>query len=60
MSYRELVERERAEYIGRKVLYKGEEHKIVDVDYNGALLIDLPAKFTETTAVSRFDKNLKF
>ena len=58
MSYRELIEQERAEYIGRKVLYKGEPHTIVDVDYNGALMIDKKAEYTDTTAVYRFDKDL--
>ena len=58
MSYRDLVERERREYIGRDVIYKGERHKIVDVDWNGAILIDLKAQFTDTTALYRFDKDL--
>lgn len=58
MTYKELVEKERAEFIGKEVIYKGQRHRVVDVDYNGGLLIDLPAKFTDTTAVSRFDKEL--
>lgn len=58
MSYRDLVEQERREYIGRDVIYKGERHKIVDVDWNGAIMIDLKARFTETTALYRFDKDL--
>lgn len=60
MTYRELVEKEKSEYVGRKVLYKGEKHTVVDVDYNGGLLIDLPTQFTETTAISRFDRDLEF
>lgn len=58
MSYRDLIEQERKEYTGRACTYKGEPHTIVDVDYNGGLLIDLKAEYTDTTAVSRFDKNL--
>lgn len=58
MSYKEFVEKERKKFVGKKVIYKGEPHKVVDVDYNGALLIDLRAQFTETTAVSKFDENL--
>ena len=58
MSYRVLVESERREYIGRAVIYKGESHKIVDVDWNGAIMIDQKAQFTDTTAVDRFDKDL--
>ena len=59
MTYRELVERERKQYIGRTAFYKGEEFKIVDVDYNGAIMINKKARFTDTTAVSRFDENLE-
>ncbi len=59
MAYNELVEKDRQSFVGKNVIYKGEPHKVVDVDYNGALLIDLRAQFTETTAVSRFDENLQ-
>lgn len=58
-TYKELIEAERAEYIGKDVIYKGAKHKVVDVDYNGALLIDLPTEHTDTTAISRFDKDLE-
>ena len=58
MSYRDLIAQERAEYIGRKVLYKGQPYTIVDVDYNGGLLIDKKAEHSDTTAVYRFDKDL--
>ena len=38
-----------------EVLYiDGNVYTVTDVDYNGALLIDKKAEFTETTAVSRF------
>jgi len=53
-TYRELVEKDRAEWIGQKVWFEGEQYTVVDVDYNGALLIDKKARFTDTTAVSRF------
>lgn len=59
MTYKELIEKERAEYIGSDVEYEGRKYTVVDVDYNGGLLIDKPAEFTPTTAVSRFDKKLK-
>ena len=29
-------------------------HKVLDVDYNGMLLIDLPTPFTDTTVVEPF------
>ena len=44
--------------IGMKVKYAGEDYTIVDVDYNGGLLIDKPAQFTETTAIYEFDQLL--
>lgn len=51
MSYRDWIEKLRAEWTGRKVLFEGSIYTVVDVDYNGGLLIDKPARFTETTAV---------
>lgn len=59
MAYNELVEKDRQSFVGKNVIYKGGPYKVVDVDYNGALLIDLRAQFTETIAVSRFDENLQ-
>lgn len=50
-TYRELIERYRKEWTGAEVIYEGNKHKVVDVDYNGALLIDKKAQFTDTTAV---------
>lgn len=54
MTYKELVERDRREWTGRTVEYEGRAYKVIDVDYNGAIMIDLPGRFTDTTAVSRF------
>lgn len=54
MTYKELVRNDRAYWIGRKVLFDGNVYTVKDVDYNGALMIDKPARFTDTTAVSRF------
>ena len=50
--YREWIENLRRFWIGRRVKYAGEDHTVVDVDYNGMLLIDKPAQFTPTTAVA--------
>ena len=52
MTYREWIQERRGEWTGKKVIYQGNEYNVVDVDYNGALLIDKKAEFTETTAVS--------
>ena len=51
MTYSEYINGLRAEWKGRAVIYNGERHKVIDVDYNGMLLIDKPAQYTETTAV---------
>ena len=50
-TYREYIEELKEKYIGKTVRYEGKTHKIVDVDYNGAIHIDRPGRFTETTAV---------
>lgn len=52
MTYRQHIEELRAEWIGREISYKGERHTIVGVDYNGSILIDKPARFTDTTAIA--------
>ena len=50
-SYKEYIERLKKEWIGKAVLFENEEHTVIDVDYNGSLLIDKKARFTDTTAV---------
>ena len=50
-SYKDLIEKQRKEWIGAKVKWQGESYTVIDVDYNGALLIDKPALYTPTTAV---------
>ena len=49
--WRDYIEKLKAEYIGKQVIYDGNVYNIVAVDYNGIIHIDKPAKFTETTAV---------
>ena len=39
-------------WIGKTIEQEGEKYKVVDVDYNGALLIDKKARFTDTTAIA--------
>lgn len=59
MTYKELVAEDQARFIGKKVKYEGGIYTIVDVDYNGALMIDRETRFTDTTAISRFDTNIE-
>lgn len=51
MNYKDWITELRREWLGKKVTYEGKEYTVVDVDYNGCLLIDKPGQFTDTTAV---------
>lgn len=51
MLYRDHIEEMKKKWIGSRVLFDGMPYTVVDVDYNGGLLIDKKAKFTDTTAV---------
>lgn len=51
-TWREYIDTLKNEWIGRIVKYEGKKYNVVDVDYNGILLIDKKARYTETTAVS--------
>lgn len=42
------------EWIGKEVKFEGGNYKVVDVDYNGMLLIDKKARYTETTAIPQY------
>lgn len=53
-TYKEWIESLRKKWIGVKVKYQNAEYTVVNVDYNGALHIDKPARFTETTAVETY------
>lgn len=57
MTYKEFIEKERKEWIGKTVKYEEKDYQVVDVDYNGSLLINKPTYYCEsytspTTAVS--------
>ena len=51
-TYREWIESLKSEWIGKHVKFEGCIYNVVDVDYNGFLLIDRKARYTETTAVA--------
>lgn len=54
MTYKEYIALLRRKWIGKTVFYRGEKHTVVDVDYNGVLLIDLPNDYNDTTAVAEW------
>ena len=49
--YRDFIQNLKSTWIGKQVTFEGEKYTVVDVDYNGCLLIDKKAQFTDTTAV---------
>lgn len=53
-TYREWIESLKKEWIGKDVKFEGNNYKVVDVDYNGMLLIDKKARYTETTAIPQY------
>ena len=53
-TYREWIESLKSEWIGKHVKFEGCIYNVVDVDYNGFLLIDRKARYTETTAVATY------
>lgn len=56
-TYKEYIEELKKKWIGKIVIYENKKYKVVDVDYNGMLLIDKKARFTDTTAVAIFNVN---
>ena len=50
-NYSEYIEGLKKAWIGKSVLFENEVYTVIDVDYNGSLLIDKKARFTDTTAV---------
>lgn len=51
MTYKQYIENFKNKYVGKNYQYEGKIYKIVDVDYNGAILIDKKSEFNDTTAV---------
>ena len=52
-TYKEWINELKTRWIGKRVTYEGQPYTVVDVDYNGMLLIDKVAAHTKTTAVDR-------
>lgn len=49
-TWKEYIERLKNEWVSKKVVFEGAVYTVVDVDYNGVLMIDKKGKYTETTA----------
>ena len=54
MDWKDRIAQLRVEWTGRKVIYQGEQHTVVDVDYNGGLLIDRETMYNKTTAIEPY------
>ena len=50
-TYKQYIENLKTNMLEKNYQYEGEIYKIVDVDYNGAILIDKKSEFNDTTAV---------
>jgi len=50
-TWQEYILQLKQKWIGRSVLYENKRYRVVDVDYNGFLLIDRKTQYTDTTAV---------
>lgn len=55
MAYKDYIKSEQQKWIGRIVYYEGQRYMVVDVDYNGMLLINKPTIYTNTTAVEPWE-----
>lgn len=53
-NYRDYIAELKTKWLGRNVIYAGAGYRVVDVDYNGCLLINKKAEFTDATAVETF------
>lgn len=51
-TYKEYINELKRKWVGKSVEYENQRYKVVGVDYNGFLLIDKKARYTDTTAVS--------
>jgi len=54
-DYKQWISEMKTKWIGEKVVYEGCEYEVMDVDYNGGLLINKPAEYTDTTAVKPWE-----
>lgn len=43
-TWKEYIDKLKSQWIGKEVVYENEKHRVVDVDYNGLLLIDKKSK----------------
>lgn len=54
-TYREYIEELKRKWIGKIVEFESKRYNVVNVDYNGMLLIDKKSTYLPSTAVEIFD-----
>ena len=54
-TYREYIEELKRKWIGKIVEFESKRYNVVNVDYNGMLLIDKKSIYLTSTAVEIFD-----
>lgn len=54
-TYREYIDELKRKWIGRTVEFESKRYNVVNVDYNGMLLIDKKSTYLPSTAVEIFD-----
>lgn len=54
-TYREYIEELKRKWIGKIVEFESKRYNVVNVDYNGMLLIDKKSTYLSSTAVEIFD-----
>ena len=52
-TWKEYIDNMKEKWVGKEVTYDKKTYHVVDVDYNGLLLIDRKTRFNDTTAVSK-------
>lgn len=53
-TWKEYNTKLKEQWIGKTVVYENKTYNVIDVDYNGFLLIDKKARHTDTTAVAAY------
>lgn len=53
-SYKDYIKALKVGWVGKEIVYEGHTYKVMDVDYNGMLVINKKAEYTDMTTVERY------
>jgi len=51
MTWKDYLAVLNEKWVGNRVMFDGQIYTVVDIDSNGALMIDKPSQFNKTTAI---------